>query len=69
MLVARVVGDLLKVFGGDGGPQGFAGDLHVVAQLPVVQPQAAFVVGGEENLRSAFRRTAGRLSDGRPVII
>jgi len=46
VLVAGVVGDLAQVFGGDGGPEGFAGDLHVVAQLPVVQPQAPVVVGG-----------------------
>ena len=43
VLVTGVVGDLTQVFGGDGGPDGLAQGLHVVAQFPVVKAQAAFV--------------------------
>ncbi|QNM59015.1 hypothetical protein XHV734_0152 [Xanthomonas hortorum pv. vitians] len=44
MLVAGVIGEGEQVLGGDLWPQRLAGVLHVVAQFPVVQAQAIFVV-------------------------
>src|SRR3546814_3012307 len=50
LLVARVVGELEQILGGDLRPQHLAPHLHIVTQFPVVESQTVVIIG--------LRRTA-----------
>ena len=64
MLVTSIVGDLEQVLGGHLRPQILTRLLHVVTQLPVVQTQAASLVGGELTSIEALAEQAVELLDG-----